>query len=83
MGMTYAELSVYGKLRKIAKSGPYTMFCKLITMWKDICTPREVMRTLVPCWEVRFGSWNAVEMSDMIFCRQGANVGHGVQRLQQ
>ncbi|XP_033006508.1 glutamine-dependent NAD(+) synthetase isoform X1 [Lacerta agilis] len=42
MGMTYAELSVYGKLRKIAKSGPYTMFCKLITMWKEICTPREV-----------------------------------------
>nr|XP_056707002.1 glutamine-dependent NAD(+) synthetase isoform X3 [Euleptes europaea] len=42
MGMTYAELSVYGKLRKIAKAGPYSMFCKLINMWKHICTPREV-----------------------------------------
>ncbi|XP_070617816.1 glutamine-dependent NAD(+) synthetase [Erythrolamprus reginae] len=42
MGMTYAELSVYGKLRKIAKAGPYTMFCKVITMWKEICSPREV-----------------------------------------
>nr|XP_060621495.1 glutamine-dependent NAD(+) synthetase isoform X1 [Anolis sagrei ordinatus] len=42
MGMTYAELSVYGKLRKIAKAGPYTMFCKLITVWKEICSPREV-----------------------------------------
>ncbi|KAF7251743.1 Glutamine-dependent NAD(+) synthetase [Varanus komodoensis] len=42
MGMTYGELSVYGKLRKIAKAGPYNMFCKLITMWKEICTPREV-----------------------------------------
>ncbi|XP_048340740.1 glutamine-dependent NAD(+) synthetase isoform X5 [Sphaerodactylus townsendi] len=42
MGMTYAELSVYGKLRKIAKAGPYSMFCKLINMWKDICTPTEV-----------------------------------------
>uniref|UniRef100_A0A6J0SU63 Glutamine-dependent NAD(+) synthetase n=2 Tax=Pogona vitticeps TaxID=103695 RepID=A0A6J0SU63_9SAUR len=42
MGMTYSELSVYGKLRKIAKAGPYTMFCKLITMWKEICAPRQV-----------------------------------------
>ncbi|OWK56176.1 Glutamine-dependent NAD(+) synthetase [Lonchura striata] len=42
MGMTYAELSMYGKLRKIAKAGPYSMFCKLINIWKEICTPREV-----------------------------------------
>ncbi|XP_038664329.1 glutamine-dependent NAD(+) synthetase [Scyliorhinus canicula] len=42
MGMTYSELSVYGKLRKIAKCGPYSMFCKLIYMWKSICTPRQV-----------------------------------------
>ncbi|XP_044868683.1 glutamine-dependent NAD(+) synthetase isoform X3 [Mauremys mutica] len=42
MGMTYTELSVYGKLRKMAKAGPYSMFCKLINMWKEICTPREV-----------------------------------------
>uniref|UniRef100_A0A8C0GLE0 Glutamine-dependent NAD(+) synthetase n=1 Tax=Chelonoidis abingdonii TaxID=106734 RepID=A0A8C0GLE0_CHEAB len=42
MGMTYTELSVYGKLRKMAKAGPYGMFCKLINMWKEICTPREV-----------------------------------------
>ncbi|XP_061309088.1 glutamine-dependent NAD(+) synthetase isoform X2 [Pezoporus flaviventris] len=42
MGTTYAELSIYGKLRKIAKAGPYSMFCKLINMWKEICAPREV-----------------------------------------
>ncbi|XP_066893913.1 glutamine-dependent NAD(+) synthetase isoform X2 [Kogia breviceps] len=42
MGVTYAELSVYGRLRKIAKMGPYSMFCKLLYMWKDICTPRQV-----------------------------------------
>ncbi|NWZ92335.1 NADE synthetase, partial [Nesospiza acunhae] len=41
MGMTYAELSIYGKLRKIGKAGPYSMFCKLINIWKEI-TPREV-----------------------------------------
>ncbi|XP_048402019.1 glutamine-dependent NAD(+) synthetase isoform X1 [Stegostoma tigrinum] len=42
MGMTYTELSVFGKLRKIAKCGPYSMFCKLLYMWKSICTPRQV-----------------------------------------
>lgn len=40
--MTYAELSVYGTLRKVAKTGPYSMFCKLLLMWRDICSPRQV-----------------------------------------
>ncbi|XP_023593879.1 glutamine-dependent NAD(+) synthetase [Trichechus manatus latirostris] len=44
MGMTYAELSVYGRLRKIAKMGPYSMFCKLVNMWRDKYTPRQVLR---------------------------------------
>lgn len=43
--MTYAELSVYGRLRKVAKAGPYSMFCKLVTLWKDVCSPRQVRRT--------------------------------------
>ncbi|XP_057408944.1 glutamine-dependent NAD(+) synthetase isoform X2 [Balaenoptera acutorostrata] len=42
MGVTYAELSVYWRLRKIAKMGPYSMFCRLLYMWKDVCTPRQV-----------------------------------------
>ncbi|XP_068832901.1 glutamine-dependent NAD(+) synthetase isoform X2 [Capricornis sumatraensis] len=42
MEMTYTELSVYGRLRKIAKTGPYSMFCKLLDMWKDTCSPRQV-----------------------------------------
>ncbi|KAM8814053.1 glutamine-dependent NAD(+) synthetase isoform 2-T2 [Rhynchonycteris naso] len=42
MGMTYTELSMYGRLRKMAKAGPYSMFCKLLHMWKAICTPRQV-----------------------------------------
>ncbi|XP_076971513.1 glutamine-dependent NAD(+) synthetase isoform X1 [Tamandua tetradactyla] len=42
MGMTYAELSVYGRLRKLAKTGPYSMFCKLLNMWRDLYTPRQV-----------------------------------------
>lgn len=42
MGMTYAELSIFGRLRKVAKAGPYSMFCKLLNMWRDSCTPRQV-----------------------------------------
>ncbi|XP_072277656.1 glutamine-dependent NAD(+) synthetase [Pyxicephalus adspersus] len=41
MGMTYDELSVYGKLRKVVKTGPYSMFCKLLLMWRTI-SPRQV-----------------------------------------
>ena len=40
--MTYAELSVYGRLRKVAKMGPYSMFCKLLNMWRDTCSQRQV-----------------------------------------
>ncbi|KAF5911421.1 hypothetical protein HPG69_004291 [Diceros bicornis minor] len=42
MGMTYAELSVYGRLRKMAKTGPYSMFCRLLNTWGDTWTPRQV-----------------------------------------
>ncbi|XP_072045971.1 glutamine-dependent NAD(+) synthetase-like [Amphiura filiformis] len=42
MGMTYKELSTFGRLRKIAMCGPYSMFCKLVHQWKDNCTPSQV-----------------------------------------
>lgn len=42
MGMTYAELSVFGKLRKQEKCGPYSMFCKLLQTWSNVYTPKEV-----------------------------------------
>jgi NAD+ synthase (glutamine-hydrolysing) len=42
MGMTYAELSVFGRLRKIDKCGPYGMFQKLLHTWSDQYTPREI-----------------------------------------
>ncbi|XP_075044348.1 glutamine-dependent NAD(+) synthetase isoform X2 [Mixophyes fleayi] len=41
MGMTYDELSVYGKLRKVVKTGPYSMFCKLLLMWRKM-SPKQV-----------------------------------------
>ncbi|ELK13223.1 glutamine-dependent NAD(+) synthetase isoform X1 [Pteropus alecto] len=42
MGMTYAELSVFGRLRKLAKMGPYSMFCRLLHTWAGVYTPRQV-----------------------------------------
>ncbi|XP_059618626.1 glutamine-dependent NAD(+) synthetase [Phlebotomus argentipes] len=42
MGMTYAELSEYGRLRKQAYCGPFSMFCKLVATWGHACTPNEV-----------------------------------------
>ncbi|KAF2455564.1 hypothetical protein BDY21DRAFT_289192 [Lineolata rhizophorae] len=42
MGMTYDELSIFGRLRKVNKLGPFGMFEHLLHAWKDRCTPREV-----------------------------------------
>lgn len=41
MGMTYKELGVFGRLRKQRCAGPFTMFCRLVHIWKH-CTPKEV-----------------------------------------
>ena len=35
MGMSYEELSVFGRLRKIHHCGPISMFSKLVHDWKD------------------------------------------------
>ncbi|KAH7321684.1 carbon-nitrogen hydrolase [Rhexocercosporidium sp. MPI-PUGE-AT-0058] len=42
MGMSYAELSVYGNLRKRQKLGPYGMWSKLVHVWSDKLSPQEV-----------------------------------------
>ena len=44
MGMTYDELSVYGRLRKQQCCGPFSMFCKLVHLWRGRCTPAETAR---------------------------------------
>lgn len=41
--MTYAELGVYGTLRKIALCGPVSMFQSLLEMWTHV-TPTEIAR---------------------------------------
>lgn len=42
MGVTYAELSTFGYLRKIAKLGPYSMYEKLLHVWGNEYSPREI-----------------------------------------
>lgn len=42
MGMTYGELSDFGKLRKQGRCGPYSMFCKLLYLWGDKYRPEEI-----------------------------------------
>ncbi|XP_021905095.1 glutamine-dependent NAD(+) synthetase isoform X1 [Carica papaya] len=42
MGMTYEELSVYGRLRKIFRCGPLSMFKNLCYKWGAKLTPLEV-----------------------------------------
>ncbi|KAL6521460.1 hypothetical protein OROGR_018029 [Orobanche gracilis] len=42
MGMTYEELSVYGRLRKIFRCGPVSMFTNLCYRWGSQLTPLEV-----------------------------------------
>ena len=37
--MTYDELSMFGRLRKISRCGPYSMFCKLVQTWRNNYTP--------------------------------------------
>ena len=42
MGMTYEELSTYGRMRRPGRCGPFSMFTKLVAEWSDKHTPREV-----------------------------------------
>ncbi|KAI9270615.1 hypothetical protein BDA99DRAFT_502273 [Phascolomyces articulosus] len=42
MGMSYSELSQYGRLRKVERCGPFSMFYKLIHEWGQHLRPTEV-----------------------------------------
>ncbi|KAG8830868.1 glutamine-dependent NAD(+) synthetase [Serendipita sp. 400] len=42
MGMTYDELSIFGRLRKVEKCGPYSMFSKLVNEWGSMLSPLQI-----------------------------------------
>jgi NAD+ synthase (glutamine-hydrolysing) len=48
MGMTYDELSVFGRLRKVEKCGPYSTFTKLIHEWGSFLSPLQVRSFRIP-----------------------------------
>ena len=41
-GMTYDELAVFGRLRKVEKCGPYSIFTKLVHEWGARLSPRQI-----------------------------------------
>lgn len=47
MGMSYAELDEYGKLRKISRCGPFSMFETLLIKWSDKINP-QTQKPLTP-----------------------------------
>lgn len=42
MGMTYEELSLFGRLRKGARCGPLAMYHSLRVLWRDVHSPAVV-----------------------------------------
>lgn len=42
MGMTYDELSIFGRLRKVEKCGPYSMFIKLYHEWSPRLSAEQI-----------------------------------------
>ena len=53
MGMTYDELSRFGRLRKVDKCGPYSMFIKLFHEWSQPpynYTPEKVAEKVKKFW---------------------------------
>ncbi len=51
MGMTYDELTEFGRLRKVEKCGPYSMYTKLLQEWGGRLSPLEVrIERISPVW---------------------------------
>lgn len=51
MGMTYPELSIFGRLRKTERLGPYSMFTKLVHLWSHL-TPDQVGTKVKLFWRM-------------------------------
>jgi len=48
MGMSYEDLGFYGRLRKVDRCGPVSMFAKLCRVWSDPKGPGRAGRVLLP-----------------------------------
>lgn len=45
--MTYEELSAFGRIRKVEKCGPYSMFTKLVHEWGSFLSPTQVYSYII------------------------------------
>lgn len=45
--MTYDELSAFGRIRKVEKCGPYSMFTKLVHEWGSFLSPTQVYSCII------------------------------------
>ena len=53
MGMTYNELSIFGRLRKVEKCGPFSMFSKLVNEWGSMLSPVQVRNAkILSKWKI-------------------------------
>ncbi|RKO97911.1 hypothetical protein CXG81DRAFT_27171 [Caulochytrium protostelioides] len=51
MGMSYAELGVFGSLRKVGRCGPLSMFKALLFQWRDrVLSPTEIAAKVRRFW---------------------------------
>ncbi|KAG9255412.1 glutamine-dependent NAD(+) synthetase [Emericellopsis atlantica] len=55
MGLTYRELSTFGRLRKVHKCGAWSTYLRLLADWKEERSPRETADTVC-----RFFKWWAI-----------------------
>ena len=76
--MTYDELSVFGRLRKVDKCGPYSMFTKLVHEWGSFLSPLQVAEKVKLFFfeharnrhkmTTLTPSYHAVSLSSLCFC---------------
>lgn len=72
MGLTYDELSLFGRLRKIERCGPYSMFTKLLNTWSNIC-PVDIAKKVILCLFLR-EHWAYVDL--VYVSLKAQNVGY-------
>ena len=79
MGMTYEELGTYGRLRKLSRCGPVSMFRHLLVLWQDrsafrfhvVCNVPSRLAFQNPCSVLLVGGNRSMSMATVTAaCRQ-------------
>ena len=73
MGMTYDKLSVFGRLRKVEKCGPYNVFTKLVHEWGLFLSPNQVSSIFLYHPDLMFKFAQIVEKVKLFFFEHSRN----------